>query len=75
MRLGQFRGDTLENWKKENAIIPYREFILYSIKMLSKGLTYDFWACGDGITYFEDLPMNGNGGGSGGAMTVPSKFR
>ena len=24
-RLGQFRGDTLENLKKENAIIPYLE--------------------------------------------------
>lgn len=68
-RLGQFRGDTLENWKKENAIIPDREFILIASDA-SKPTTYDFWACGDGITHFEDLPMNGNGGGSGGAMTV-----
>ena len=68
-RLGQFRGDTLENWKKENAIIPDREFILIASDA-SKPTTYDFWACGDGITHFKDLPMNGNGGGSGGAMTV-----
>ena len=68
-RLGQFRGDTLENWKKENAIIPDREFILIASDA-SKPTTYDFWACGDGITHFEDLQMNGNGGGSGGAMTV-----
>lgn len=43
-RLGQFRGDTLENWKKENAIIPDREFILIASDA-SKPTTYDFWAC------------------------------
>lgn len=53
-RLGQFRGDTLENWKKENAIIPDREFILIASDA-SKPTTYDFWACGDGITHFEDF--------------------
>lgn len=68
-RLGQFRGDTLENWEEKNDIIPDREFILIASDS-SKPTTYDFWVCGDGITHFKDLPRNGNGGGTGGIMTV-----
>lgn len=53
-RLGQFRRDTMANWKKENPIIADGEFILIANDS-NNPHSYDYWACGDGTTEFINL--------------------
>lgn len=63
-RLGQFRRDTMANWKKENPIISDGEFILIANDPNSPH-SYDYWACGDGITAFIDLKFKAVKDGTG----------
>lgn len=63
-RLGQFRRDTMANWKKENPIIADGEFILIANDSNSPH-SYDYWACGDGTTEFINLKFKAVKEGTG----------
>lgn len=63
-RLGQFRRDTMANWKKENPIIADGEFILIANDSNSPH-SYDYWACGDGTTEFINLKFKAVKDGTG----------
>lgn len=63
-RLGQFRRDTMANWKRENPIIADGEFILIANDSNSPH-SYDYWACGDGTTEFINLKFKAVKDGTG----------
>lgn len=63
-RLGQFRRDTMDNWKKENPIIADGEFILIASDSTNPH-SYDYWACGDGTTEFINLKFKAVKDGTG----------
>lgn len=63
-RLGQFRRDTMANWKKENPIIADGEFILIANDP-NNPHSYDYWACGDGTTEFINLKFKAVKDGTG----------
>jgi hypothetical protein len=63
-RLGQFRRDTMANWKKENPIIADGEFILIANDS-NNPHSYDYWACGDGTTEFINLKFRAVKDGTG----------
>lgn len=58
MRLGQFRRGTLAEWTSINPILADGEFVVISTDP-SQPKNYDKWKCGNGINYFNDLPMRG----------------
>lgn len=55
-RLGQFRRDTLANWRANNPVLADGEFALIA-QDPSKPKFYNYWVCGDGTTAFNRLPM------------------
>lgn len=55
-RLGQFRRDTLANWKATNPILADGEFGLVATE-LENPHKYQYWICGDGTSTFSQLPM------------------
>lgn len=54
MILGQFRGDTEEQWLLEDPILQDKEFVLSKITETSPWL---FIKIGDGIHKYSELPL------------------
>ena len=63
-RLGQFRRDTLANWKATNPILADGEFGLVASDSTNPH-KYTYWICGDGISTFSQLPMSDMASGVG----------
>lgn len=64
-RLGQFRRDTLTNWRANNPVLADGEFALIA-ENDAKPKTYTHFCCGDGETPFNKLLIQnlGNNGGT-----------
>lgn len=60
-RLGQFRRDTLTNWKATNPILADGEFILIAMDD-AKPHEYSKWAAGNGTSTFTQLVLHDYGG-------------
>lgn len=56
-RLGQFRRDTLQNWKSANPILADGEFALVAADPNAPH-NYTYWVVGNGVSKFTELPMN-----------------
>lgn len=55
-RLGQFRRDTLANWRSQNPILADGEFALVASDSANPR-KYNYWVCGNGTSTFSQLPM------------------